>query len=48
MGLGEWFSEFCGNLQVKDGGTISDRYKAITRRLNTDYWNLEHHIGHSA
>lgn len=47
MGLGEWFSEFCGNLQIKDGGTISDRYKAITRRLNTDYWNTTSDTAHS-
>lgn len=47
MGLGEWFSEFCGNLQVRDGGTISDRYKAITRRLNTDYWNTTSDTAHS-
>ena len=38
MGLGEWFSEFCGNLQIKNGSTISGRYQAITRRLNTDFW----------
>lgn len=47
MGLGEWFSEFCGNLQVKDGGTISDRYRTITRRLNIDYWNTTSEIAHS-
>lgn len=37
MGLADWFSTFCANLQVQDGGTISTRYKAITRRLNTDF-----------
>jgi hypothetical protein len=36
--LAEWFAEFCGKLQVQDGGTISYRYKEITKRLNTDYW----------
>lgn len=47
MGLGEWFSDFCGNLQVKDGGTISTRYKAITRRLNTDFWSTTSDTAHS-
>ena len=37
MGLSEWFSTFCSNLQVQDGGTISSRYRAITQRLNTDF-----------
>ena len=32
MGLAEWFSTFCSNVQVQDGGTISSRYKTITRR----------------
>lgn len=47
MGLGEWFSEFCGALQVADGGTISDRYRAITRRLNVDFWNTTSETAHS-
>ena len=38
MGLAEWFSTFCANIQVQDGGTISTRYKNITRRLNSNYW----------
>ena len=42
MGLAEWFSTFCEELQVKDAGTISSRYKAITRRLNTDF--LGHYV----
>jgi len=32
---------------VQDGGTISSRYKAITRRLNTDYWNTTSETSHS-
>src|SRR6266851_2339420 len=36
MGLAEWFAGFCSNIQVKNVDTISSRYKAITRRLNTD------------
>lgn len=47
MGLSEWFSNFCLNLQVQDGGTISTRYKAITRRLNTDYWTTNSDTAHS-
>lgn len=47
MGLADWFSEFCSNLQVKNGATISDRYKAITRRLNTDYWSTASDNAHS-
>ena len=38
MGLAEWFSTFCANIKVQDGGTISTRYKNITRRLNSNYW----------
>lgn len=47
MGLAEWFQGFCDNLQVKDGGTISMRYKAITRRLNTDFWTTTSETSHS-
>lgn len=38
---------FCSNIQVEDGGTISTRYKDITRRLNTDFWNTTSNISHS-
>ena len=37
MGLADWFSAFCGNIKVKNGDSISRRYKAITKRLNTDF-----------
>lgn len=47
MGLADWFSSFCSSIQVQDGGTISIRYKAITRRLNTDFWNTESDTSHS-
>ena len=47
MGLADWFSAFCGNIQVQDGGTISSRYKTITRRLNTDYWDTNSETSHS-
>lgn len=47
MGLADWFSTFCKNIQVKNGGTISSRYKSITRRLNTDFWNTNSDTSHS-
>lgn len=37
MGLADWFGTFCGHLQVQDEETISVRYRALTRRLNTDF-----------
>ncbi|MDD2863944.1 MAG: hypothetical protein PHC99_04385 [Methylococcales bacterium] len=47
MGLANWFESFCSNIQVQDGGTISSRYKNITKRLNTDFWNTNSDISHS-
>ena len=47
MGLADWFSTFCSNIQVQDGGTISSRYKTITRRLNTDFWSTSSETSHS-
>ena len=47
MGLADWFSTFCKDIQVKDRGTISSRYKTITRRLNTDFWNTTSDTSHS-
>ena len=47
MGLADWFSTFCGNIQVQDKGTISSRYKTITRRLNTDFWDTDSETSHS-
>ena len=47
MGLSGWFSTFCANIQVQDGGTISNRYKRITRRLNRDFRNSESDTSYS-
>lgn len=47
MGLADWFSTFCSNIQVQDNGTISTRYKNITRRLNSDFWNTTSETSHS-
>ncbi|HAH1116736.1 TPA: nucleotidyltransferase [Escherichia coli] len=47
MGLAEWLCGFCSNLTVKDGGTISTRYRNITKRLNTDFWDSSSDTSHS-
>lgn len=47
MGLADWFTTFNANLTIQDGGTISTRYNAITRRLNTDCWNTTSDTSHS-
>ena len=47
MGLANWFSTFCSNIQVQDGSRISTRYKNITRRLNGDFWNSKSDTSHS-
>ena len=47
MGLADWFSTFCRNIQVQDGDTISSRYKNITRRLNLDFWDTDSETSHS-
>lgn len=47
MPLADWFSTFCSNLQIRDGGTISLRYRNITRRLNTDFWSTDSEVSHS-
>jgi len=39
MGLADWFSTGCSNIQVKDGGTISTRYKNIAV-IETDACSL--------
>lgn len=47
MGLAEWFSDFCSNIAIQNAGTISTRYRAITRRLNTDFWDTTSDVAHS-
>lgn len=46
MGLGEWFNEFFGKIQVQDGGTISSRYKTRPRRLNAGFWGTVSDTSH--
>lgn len=38
------FKEFRDSLAVKNSEEISGRYKAITTRLNKDYWDIESNI----
>ena len=47
MGLADWFKTFCGNIQVQNEAVISLRYKAITKRLNTNYWETTSDTSHS-
>ena len=47
MGIGETFNTFCNNLIVTDSSTISNRYKAITKRLNLDFRDLDSDISNS-
>ena len=47
MGLADWFKTFCGNIQVQNGAVISLRYKAMTKRLNTDFWETDSDTSHS-
>lgn len=47
MGVADWFSGFCSKIQVQNAEAISSRYKAITRRLNTDFWDTESDSSHS-
>ena len=47
--VGTAFEQFCSNLRFSDAkvSTISTRYHAITKRINTDYWNSFSDITHS-
>lgn len=47
MGVGEDFQTFCNNLTVNNVSDISSRYKAITKRLNLDFWNSDSDSYHS-
>ncbi len=47
MGLAEWFRDFDNNLKVQAVATISNRYKRITRQLNTDFWDTTSETSHS-
>lgn len=47
MGVAEWFNSFCWNFKVQQEDDISNRYRAITRRLNTDFWGTVSENAHS-
>jgi hypothetical protein len=47
MSVSDQFSGFCSNLTILNRETISLRYKAITKRLNLDFWGWESDSLHS-
>lgn len=47
MPVGDWFRDFCNKIRVQNKESISARYKAITRRLNTDFWSTNSDTSHS-
>lgn len=47
MPLADWFSTFCDNLVIRNVADISYRYRRITRRLNTDFWDTTSESSHS-
>lgn len=47
MSVSQWFDTFYNNIKVQNKVSISSRYKAITKRLNTDFWNTNSEISHS-
>ena len=46
MRIGEWFSDFCSALIIRDT-TVALRYKRITQRLNKEYYNSDSETTHS-
>jgi hypothetical protein len=47
MTLANWFNSFCDNLKITNEVGVSLRYRAITRRLNKDFWQTESETAHS-
>lgn len=47
MGIAQWFTGFCTDLNIKNNDVISTRYKNITKRLNTDFWYSNSETSHS-
>ena len=47
MGLADWFTTFCDNIQVQDKNRIATPYKNITKRLNKDFWDTTSDTSHS-
>ena len=46
MSCAGWFRTFYRNIQIKNKATISNRYKAITKRLNKDFWKTHSELSH--
>lgn len=47
MAVAENFKTFCSNLTVDNRSDISARYKQLTKRLNTDFYNSSSETEHS-
>lgn len=49
MALASWFEQFCKNILIseQDLRIISSRYKAITKRINMDYYSSDSDTRHS-
>jgi predicted nucleotidyltransferase len=49
MSVANWFSTFCGNIQIDDSdwSTIRGRYHQITKRINLDYYDSSSDTAHS-
>lgn len=47
MGIGENFKTFCKNLIISEQDVIEARSKAITKRLNIDFWNSLSDVSHT-
>ena len=47
MSVADNFESFTNNLIVPNQDSISTRYKTITRRLNTDFWDTTSNTSHS-
>ena len=47
--VGDAFQQFCSNLRFSDSNltSIQNRYHAITKRINQDYWGSSSDISHS-
>lgn len=47
--IARWFEQLCKNILIseRDLSTISSRYKNITKRINTTYYNSNSDINHS-
>jgi len=49
MSIATKFENFCKNIRISTTNTdkVSSRYKAITKRLNKDFWNTESETSNS-